>query len=211
MADGISRLAFLEVGRRLHERGVLPDPLHALEGDPRELCKLLLMPETVDVPALAAGMAVSRPFPSWDRSISTEIYLCRACSCHEILRVETARQERRRARARSVHHTAPPTLVGPDDPAMTTTGAGVAPGDDPAQPFTELCARLAPEVARGLEELHRYNSVRSLLQQERPRPAAAAAAAGASLLPLPVGGVVAGVGISGVRRPVASFHLGGPF
>jgi hypothetical protein len=92
MADGISRLAFLEVGRRLHERGVLPDPLHALEGDPRELCKLLLMPETVDVPALAAGMAVSRPFPSWDRSISTEIYLCRACSCHEILRVETPGQ-----------------------------------------------------------------------------------------------------------------------
>ena len=36
--------------------------------------------------------AVSRPFPSWNRSISTEIYLCHACSCQEILRVETAGQ-----------------------------------------------------------------------------------------------------------------------
>jgi hypothetical protein len=36
--------------------------------------------------------AVSRPFPSWNRSISTEIYLCHACSCQEILRTETAGQ-----------------------------------------------------------------------------------------------------------------------
>jgi hypothetical protein len=44
--------------------------------------------------------AVSRPFPSWNRSISTEIYLCHACSCQEILRTETAGQvlaQRRRA------------------------------------------------------------------------------------------------------------------
>jgi hypothetical protein len=27
---------------------------------------------------------VSRPFPSWSQSILTEIYLCHACSCHEI-------------------------------------------------------------------------------------------------------------------------------
>jgi hypothetical protein len=27
---------------------------------------------------------VSGPFPSWDRSILTEIYLCHACSYHEI-------------------------------------------------------------------------------------------------------------------------------
>eukprot|EP01047_Picozoa_sp_COSAG01_P027591 COSAG01_NODE_1825_length_9137_cov_246.763886_9_plen_223_part_00 len=36
---------------------------------------------------------VSRPFPSWNRSISTEIYLCHACSCHEMLRTETAGQD----------------------------------------------------------------------------------------------------------------------
>jgi hypothetical protein len=35
---------------------------------------------------------VSRPFPSWNRSILTEIYLCHACSCQEILRTETAGQ-----------------------------------------------------------------------------------------------------------------------
>ena len=33
---------------------------------------------------------VSRPFPSWNRSILTEIYLCHACFCQEILRAETA-------------------------------------------------------------------------------------------------------------------------
>jgi hypothetical protein len=35
---------------------------------------------------------VSRPFPSWNRSILTEIYLSHAGSCQEILRTETAGQ-----------------------------------------------------------------------------------------------------------------------
>jgi hypothetical protein len=35
---------------------------------------------------------VSQPFPSWIRSTLTEIYLCHACSCQEILRTETAGQ-----------------------------------------------------------------------------------------------------------------------
>jgi hypothetical protein len=35
---------------------------------------------------------VSRPFPSLNRSILTDIYLCHACSCQEILRTETAGQ-----------------------------------------------------------------------------------------------------------------------
>jgi hypothetical protein len=38
------------------------------------------------------AFAVSRPFPSWNRSILTVIYLCHACSCQEILRTETAGQ-----------------------------------------------------------------------------------------------------------------------
>eukprot|EP01047_Picozoa_sp_COSAG01_P066673 COSAG01_NODE_9251_length_2504_cov_2.227027_4_plen_163_part_00 len=46
----------------------------------------------VETTALGAAIAVSRPFPSWNRPILTEIYLCHACSCQEILRVETARQ-----------------------------------------------------------------------------------------------------------------------
>jgi hypothetical protein len=36
---------------------------------------------------------VSRPFPSWNRYTLTEIYLCHACSCQEILRTETVGQE----------------------------------------------------------------------------------------------------------------------
>eukprot|EP01047_Picozoa_sp_COSAG01_P014628 COSAG01_NODE_716_length_14085_cov_18.724010_7_plen_345_part_00 len=36
---------------------------------------------------------MSRPFPSWIRSILTEIYLCHACSCQDILRTETAGQD----------------------------------------------------------------------------------------------------------------------
>jgi tRNA wybutosine-synthesizing protein 1 len=36
---------------------------------------------------------VSRPFPSWNRSILAEIYLCHACSCREVPRTETAGQE----------------------------------------------------------------------------------------------------------------------
>jgi hypothetical protein len=35
---------------------------------------------------------VSRPFPSWNRSMLTEIYLCHTCSCQEILRTETVGQ-----------------------------------------------------------------------------------------------------------------------
>jgi hypothetical protein len=35
---------------------------------------------------------VSRPFSSWNRPTLTEIYLCNACSCQEILRVKTAGQ-----------------------------------------------------------------------------------------------------------------------
>eukprot|EP01047_Picozoa_sp_COSAG01_P045138 COSAG01_NODE_4135_length_5315_cov_134.343750_5_plen_114_part_00 len=41
---------------------------------------------------LPSSASVSRPFPSWNRSILTEIYLCHACSGQEILRTETAGQ-----------------------------------------------------------------------------------------------------------------------
>jgi hypothetical protein len=57
---------------------------HALRG-PCPLDALLAM-------TLHRAKAVSRPFPSWNRSILTEIYLFHACSCQEILRTETAGQ-----------------------------------------------------------------------------------------------------------------------
>eukprot|EP01047_Picozoa_sp_COSAG01_P006703 COSAG01_NODE_246_length_20450_cov_195.166822_16_plen_81_part_00 len=37
----------------------------------------------VDVYRQTASSRVSRPFPSWKRSILAEIYLCDACSDHE--------------------------------------------------------------------------------------------------------------------------------
>ena len=40
-----------------------------------------------------AQAGVSAPFSSWNRSILTEIYLCHACSRHELLRSETAGQK----------------------------------------------------------------------------------------------------------------------
>jgi parallel beta-helix repeat protein len=36
-----------------------------------------------------SNCSVSRAFPSWKRSILTEIYLCHACSCFKIWRMET--------------------------------------------------------------------------------------------------------------------------
>jgi hypothetical protein len=51
--------------------------------------ELGLLPGSSTVARLAAERAklevmVSRPFPSWNRSTLTEIYLCHACSEHEI-------------------------------------------------------------------------------------------------------------------------------
>jgi hypothetical protein len=36
------------------------------------------------LPVVGAAITVSAPFPSWNRSILTEIYPCHACSYHEI-------------------------------------------------------------------------------------------------------------------------------
>jgi hypothetical protein len=64
--------------------------------------------------------AVSRPFPSSNRSMLAEIYLCHACSCHEILRAGTAGQA------------AAPTLGGDApvlpllDPVVALAKAGAA-------------------------------------------------------------------------------------
>ena len=56
----------------------------------------------------------------------------------------------------SVHHLAPPTLVGPQPDAIA------APADDSA--FAELLAAVSPEHTERLGALHRYNDVRRLLE-----------------------------------------------
>jgi hypothetical protein len=54
--------------------------------------------------AAAAAAAVGRAFPSWKRSILTEIDLCHACASQEILRMDTPGR-RRDARRRDSRYT----------------------------------------------------------------------------------------------------------
>jgi hypothetical protein len=49
-------------------------------GLPDEMEVALLQRRSIALPRVGH---VSRPFPSWNRSILTEIYLCHACSCQE--------------------------------------------------------------------------------------------------------------------------------
>jgi hypothetical protein len=56
------------------------------------LRRLIRAPHGRGLLCLADGRVVSQPFSSWNRPILTEIYLCHACSCPEILRVKMARQ-----------------------------------------------------------------------------------------------------------------------
>lgn len=85
---------------------------------------MLLLPETVDAPALAQEMA-----------------------------------ELRAARSASVHHHAPPTLVG----APAGGDASSSAADEPAA-YEALLAGLKPEHAATMGQLHRYNSVRKILE-----------------------------------------------
>eukprot|EP01047_Picozoa_sp_COSAG01_P026345 COSAG01_NODE_1694_length_9467_cov_4.976196_10_plen_339_part_00 len=80
--------------------GAVLDALRQLLG---RLCLAAQMSGAQIGAALAPGI-VSRPFPSWNRSILTEIYLCHACSCQEILRAETAGQVRRSSLAEQLEH-----------------------------------------------------------------------------------------------------------
>jgi hypothetical protein len=54
---------------------------------------------------------VSRPFPSWNRFILTEIYLCHACYCQEIFRTDTAGQVREQGIA-GLYRGLVPALLG---------------------------------------------------------------------------------------------------
>jgi hypothetical protein len=59
----------------------VPTPGHCNEtakpGKPARNC-------TADYEHMRGNMTVSRAFPSWNRSVLTEIYLCHACSYHEV-------------------------------------------------------------------------------------------------------------------------------
>jgi hypothetical protein len=57
-----------------------------------DMCNHSVDPARVNARWTVDHRRVSRPFPSRNRSILTEIYLCHACSCQEISRTETAGQ-----------------------------------------------------------------------------------------------------------------------
>eukprot|EP01047_Picozoa_sp_COSAG01_P011994 COSAG01_NODE_533_length_15816_cov_4.518738_4_plen_203_part_00 len=58
----------------------------------RKLTGFIVIYFTAIVVLVVTLVMVSRPFPSWNRSILTEIYLCHACSWQEILRTEMVGQ-----------------------------------------------------------------------------------------------------------------------
>ena len=82
-------------GRAADHRPLGPDPARALPS-PGGLGALLLGAAAallgggahgrglLAAPPRRATASVGQPSPSWNRSILTEIYLCRACSYHEI-------------------------------------------------------------------------------------------------------------------------------
>jgi hypothetical protein len=78
--------------------GILPEEEQEADGGgglAQAPSALWVPPELSSTAVLRSACYVSRPFPSWSRSILTEISLCHACSCQEILRTETAGQEPR--------------------------------------------------------------------------------------------------------------------
>jgi hypothetical protein len=82
--------------RVIHEMAAILDPTHD--------AGVSFIPSPANPPAhptwLRTHSTAKGGFPSWNRSILTEIYLCHACSCQEISRSETAGQGAAPAAAR---------------------------------------------------------------------------------------------------------------
>jgi hypothetical protein len=94
------------------------------------------------------GALVSAPFPSFARPVLTDISLCRACSCQEILRAETARQAQLREAVALVRD--PANLLvsrgkgaGTTDAAVLIAGSSTEGDPGPAPAFDA-----APVLAR---------------------------------------------------------------
>jgi hypothetical protein len=86
---------------------------------------------------------VSRPFPSWNRSILTEIYLCHACSCQEILRAETAGQEASQAAPQGWLQVAPLALAADAEQRLDTWGQRQPGPSTTTEPRRQLCGWVA--------------------------------------------------------------------
>jgi hypothetical protein len=99
--------------------------------------------------------AVSRPFPSWNRSILTEIYLCHACSCHEILRTETAGQGGGAPQSPSSAHSWAMRRAPPPPHEHPPRGLAAMPEHSPARdaPMPGETAQTSAVAAKGRERL----------------------------------------------------------
>eukprot|EP01047_Picozoa_sp_COSAG01_P006364 COSAG01_NODE_230_length_21075_cov_13.811603_3_plen_186_part_00 len=75
--------------------GIQPEEEPEADGLAQAPSALWVPPELSSTAVLRSACYVSRAFPPWNRAILTEISLCHACSCHEILRTPTAGQEPR--------------------------------------------------------------------------------------------------------------------
>eukprot|EP01047_Picozoa_sp_COSAG01_P057470 COSAG01_NODE_6645_length_3566_cov_2.581194_3_plen_143_part_00 len=95
------------MGEGAFEHMVVTDAVSSVLSVAQALRALLGCPAAAEKPE-----AVRRAFPSMMRSILTEIYPCHACSCHEILRVETAQEPGSGGTASGVPH-APATSAVP--------------------------------------------------------------------------------------------------
>jgi hypothetical protein len=92
---GVSLEGLPHLSRWIEALGQREGVRRGLGHNPKPIAQLLADADAIRATVGATTLdkvGVSRPFPSWNRSILTEIYLCHACSCHEILRTETAGQ-----------------------------------------------------------------------------------------------------------------------
>jgi hypothetical protein len=98
-------------------------------------------------PMVELRCKVSRPFSSWNWPILTEIYLCHACSCQEILRVETARQVGRTALWLAAAHGRAAAVAALADGGADLEAADLSGGQ--LTPLLIACQRGAPRHRNG--------------------------------------------------------------
>jgi hypothetical protein len=92
---GVSLEGLPHLSRWIEALGQREGVRRGLGHNPKPIAQLLADADAIRATVGATTLdkvGVSRPFPSWNRSILTEIYLCHACSCQEILRTETGGQ-----------------------------------------------------------------------------------------------------------------------
>lgn len=153
-ADGLTRLATLEIGSRLAARLALPDRLLAVEASPTQLRQALLDPANADLPALAKELGALRV-----GRLASRVYLAPA-------ELDGGPPEPEQDSGPE-----PEGNAGEDKGKECKNGKGgrggrALPSDDPSA-YRALLATLSPEDAARMELMERYSSaVQKLLEPE---------------------------------------------